>query len=313
MATLTPDLLYARLLGRARLKHLQLVVHIAELHSLQKAASAIGQPAATHSLAEFEALLGIPLFERHARGMRPSPAGRALLPLVRQALKLLQACAETAASMQHGATGLVRVGAIHAAVAGWLTQALPVFSRTHPDVLVEVLEVPADQLLQMVEHGRVDIVLCREPQPLPEGHVFTPVRADHYVVLCRNGHPLAGKAQVSDDELRAQTWLVPPLTGIAPAEFSALCARLGGAPRTCQVSSRSALLSQAMLDSGDLLALSPYQFARPALEAGLLTTLFVPQVAMPPLGILRRAAMEAGGPSAVARLVASLVDGTDLP
>ena len=86
MTTLTPDLLYARLLGRARLKHLQLVVHIGELHSLQKAASAIGlsQPAATHALAEFEALLGTPLFERHARGMRPSPAGLALLPLVRQ-------------------------------------------------------------------------------------------------------------------------------------------------------------------------------------------------------------------------------------
>ena len=72
MTPTTPDLLFARLLGRARLKHLQLAVHIAELQSLQKAATAIGlsQPAATHALAEFETLLGTPLFERHARGMR---------------------------------------------------------------------------------------------------------------------------------------------------------------------------------------------------------------------------------------------------
>lgn len=314
MTPITPDLLFARLLSRARLKHLQLAVHIAELHSLQKAAAAIGlsQPAATHALAEFETLLGTPLFERHARGMRPSPAGLALLPLVRNALKLLQACAETAASMQHGATGLVRIGAIHAAVAGWLTQALPVFSRTHPDVAVEVHEVPADQLLQMIESNRVDIVLCREPQPLPEGHLFTPVLADHYVVLCRNGHPLAGQARVSDDDLRTHTWLLPPLTGIAPAEFNALCTRLGGAPRTCQVSSRSALLAQAMLDSGDLLALSPYQFARPLLEARLLASLAVPPMAMPPLGMLRRAAVAADAPSAVARLAESLLAWQDV-
>ncbi|RYF66566.1 MAG: LysR family transcriptional regulator, partial [Comamonadaceae bacterium] len=96
-----PSVLFSRLLNRARLKHLQLVVHIVERQSLQKAALAIGlsQPAATHALAEFEALLGSPVFERHARGMRLSPTGAAILPMVRNALQQLQACADTVGSM----------------------------------------------------------------------------------------------------------------------------------------------------------------------------------------------------------------------
>lgn len=307
------ELLFSRLLSRARLKHLQLIVGIAELQSLHKAASVIGlsQPAATHALAEFETLLGTPFFERHARGMRPSVTGAALLPMVRDALRLMRACAETVSFMQGGATGLVRIGAIAAAVSGWLARALPSFSAANPDVVIEVHEVPADDLQQMMEARRVDLVLCREPHPLPENQVFTPVVADRHVVACRIGHPLARRHAVSDKDLADATWLIPPLTGIAPREFAELAARLGGMPRTCQVSSRSVLLTKAMLDSGDLLALIPYNFIRSLVDARQMGMVSTQPIALTSLGILTHVTEGVQSP-AVSRVIDSLKAWSDL-
>lgn len=88
MPDLTPSVLFNRLLGRVRLKHLQLAIAIADLQSLHRAAFAIGlsQPAATHALAELESALGGPLFERHSKGMRLTGLGDAVLPLLRASL-----------------------------------------------------------------------------------------------------------------------------------------------------------------------------------------------------------------------------------
>jgi len=170
------SLKFQKLVNRGRLKHLQLVVDIAELRSLQKAASSIGlsQPAATHALAELESALGCPLFERHARGMTPTPTGLALLPLIRNALRLMQACADTVAFRREGATGIVRIGATGTGISGLLVRALPLFSAANPDVVVEVVDVSIDELTQVLEANRVEMVVCREAHPVPAGFRFLP-------------------------------------------------------------------------------------------------------------------------------------------
>lgn len=62
--------------GATRLKtrHLSLLLHLYEQRSVLRAAEAANmtQPAASKLLAEMESLLGVPLFERHARGVEPT-------------------------------------------------------------------------------------------------------------------------------------------------------------------------------------------------------------------------------------------------
>lgn len=303
-----PAQLFSRLVGRARIKHLQLVVDIAEQQSLQKAALALGmsQPAATQALAEFEAVLGAPLFERHARGMRPSALGLALLPLIRNALRQMQACAHTVVALQGGTRGLVRIAAIGAAVAGWLTAALPPFAAAHPDIALDIQEVTADDLLGLIEREAADLMLCREPASLPASHAFTPVLEDRFVVVARADHPLAALDAVPDRLLATHTWLTPPLTGIAPREFAELFARLGGTPSTCQMSTRSVLLAHALLANSDLLALTPYNLIRPLVDEGRLAVVRTPAVVLAPLGLVAHREAERLPASALARTMRGL-------
>ncbi|MBB1600490.1 LysR family transcriptional regulator [Variovorax sp. UMC13] len=314
MSHILPAQLFSRMVGRARIKHLQLVVDIAELQSLQKAATALGlsQPAATQALAEFESVLGAPLFERHARGMRPSALGMALLPLVRNALRQMQACAHTVVALQGGTRGLVRIAAIGAAVAGWLTTALPPFAATHPDIALDIQEVSADDLLGLIERDSADLLLCREPVSLPVSHSFTPVLEDHFVVVARADHPLAALDVVPDRLLATHIWLTPPLTGIAPHEFAELFARLGGMPSTCQMSTRSVLLSLALLTHSDMLALTPFNLIRSFLDEGRIAVLRTASVSLAPLGIVARAEALSQPASAVARTIQGLREGVPL-
>lgn len=289
--TTTPAVLFARLTARARLRHLQLLVNIAELASLQKAAEAIGmsQPGATHALAEMEGLLGMPLFDRHSRGMRPTAVGYALLPLVRMAMRQVQACAETVASMGAGAAGTVRIGAIGAGLSGVLTRVIPSFSQAHPEVVVDVQAVAVDDLLQLLERGEVDILACRAPAQLPAAMRFMPLADDRYAVVCGPQHPLARRQNVSLAELAQQVWLTPPPTGIAARDFGRLFDLLGGAPRTCWVSGRSVLLTLAMLQQRELLSLIPRNTVVQLLEAGLLCEVGGPgglAPALPPVGLV---------------------------
>ncbi|MDP9932818.1 LysR family transcriptional regulator [Variovorax paradoxus] len=302
------DQLFSRLVGRTRLKHLQLVVDIAELQSLQKAALAVGlsQPAATQALAEFESVLGAPLFERHARGMRPSELGIALLPMMRMALQQMQVCANTVIALQGGTRVLVRIAAISAAVSGWLTVALPPFVTAHPDIALDIQEVTADDILRLVEHDIADLLLCREPTSLPTSHGFTPVLEDRFVVVARVDHPLAALDGVSDLLLAAQTWITPPLTGITPREFAELFARLGGTPTTCQMSTRSVMLANALLSQSDMLALTPYNLIRPLLEEGRIAVLRTRDIVLAPLGYVVRHGVEAQTSSALARTIRGL-------
>ena len=98
----TSAVLLERLLARLRLRHLKLVDALA-LHShLGRAADAvhISQPAATQMLRELEEMIGVALFERHARGMRITEAGRLLALHARMAVDALRVVADGVNAMR---------------------------------------------------------------------------------------------------------------------------------------------------------------------------------------------------------------------
>ncbi len=89
------------------------------------------QGAVSRKIASLETWFGFPLFERHARGLRLSPQGSALLPELRSAFEHLQTLAAQARAQQK----VVRLKAPTCAMR-WLVPRLIQLEQTCPDVQV---------------------------------------------------------------------------------------------------------------------------------------------------------------------------------
>ncbi len=296
--TASATVLRNRLLARARLRHMHLLVQMAELGSMRKAAEQMGmtQPAATHLLADLEELLECSLFHRHAKGIRPTEMGLALLPVARTMLQAVAQGAEQVSAMNHRATGVVRIAGIGGAVSGLLVRAIPPFGQMHPDILVHVQEVDPLQLGELMATDAVDIALGRAPEVLPQGWGFTPLFQDEFVVIAGPQHPLARRKRISLQDLARHTWLTLPVTTAARRVFEALFEGQPTPPLR-QISARVPALLWAMLTHEPLLTLVPASVARQYVDAGLLCRLPLPQhLPFADLGMLQP---EAGrGPAA---------------
>jgi LysR family transcriptional regulator of gallate degradation len=83
------------------IRHLRAVAAIVESGSISAAARMVNltQPAITQGIAKLERQLGMPLFERRASGMTPTPAADLLAPRVTAALRLMDSRHATAAQI----------------------------------------------------------------------------------------------------------------------------------------------------------------------------------------------------------------------
>lgn len=208
----TGPVLHERLLARLRLRHLKLIDALAHHAHLRRAAEAvhISQPAATQLLRELEDLLGLALFERHARGMRITEAGRVLARHARVAIEALAATAEALALQAARQQRPLRVGAILAALSSVLRPALPALRAQHPELRLAIEEASIERLLAGLQGGALDLVLLRRPLPTPEGCRFEPLRADRMVVLAGAGHPWSGRKRLRLRDLAQARWVLPP-------------------------------------------------------------------------------------------------------
>ncbi|HRN74373.1 LysR substrate-binding domain-containing protein [Ottowia sp.] len=282
-----PHVLYARLAARARLRHLQLLVAVAEEGSLVRAAEAVGmsQPAATQAMAELERLLGMGLFERHARGMRATAVTASVLPLVRNILQAVQSTAETMAAVRDGASGLLRVGTLPA-VAALLARQLTRLLQRQPQWRVEVVEETGEQLLQHLLGGRLDLALLRQPRAVPARIRFEALLQDEAVVLCGVRHPLTRKSRLALADLAACPWLLPPVGIEARQALDQLFAASMTPMRVHPISTSSQSVLVEVLADQQTLVLAPASLARFICDWGLGVRLDTTlQVPLPAIGV----------------------------
>lgn len=285
----TATVLVSRMLVRARFRHIQAFVKIAELGSARRSAEAIGltQPSVTELIADLEQMLETTLFQRHARGMHPTPVALAMLPLARRLLDTLNDCAETVAAVSHSARSVVRLAAISGAVSGVLARALPEFGRLHPTVLVQLQEADIDQIGALLARDGLDMVVCRAPSVLPEGWHFTPLLEDRFVVVAGPDHPLRDRSPISVDDLRAAVWMSSPVASAPRRAFDRWMEELGIVPQLRLLSTRSPSMLWASLQHDDVVCVVPLSVAAQLLAAGELVALDVHvPLAFEPIGVM---------------------------
>ena len=264
-----------RLVHYAHPRQLNLVTRIAELGAIQKAATALGmsQPSATQGLNRVEELLGLALFDRHARGVRLTREGALLMPSLKRALAAMEALGRDAANVQQGAHGLVRIAGIAAASTTVAAQALPELCAAHPDLWIDYREIDAAAIATLCQEEGADIVLCRASVEVPPGHAFTPLQQDRLGIYCASDHALAGRRTLNLRSCADETWLLPPEGSPPFTAFQHLCEQLGMRPALARIGTRSIPLSVAAVCRLKLLYVGPDSHMKPYVETGQLKRL----------------------------------------
>ncbi|WP_134728628.1 LysR family transcriptional regulator [Amycolatopsis nivea] len=194
---------------------LRVVVEVARAGSFSAAAHRLGytQSAVSRQIAASERATGTALFERHARGIRPTTAGEVLIRHAGRVLESVSAAGKELAGLRDRLAGRISVGGFPAASAVLLPRAVSRLLRAHPGVEVQLAESATSAQLQSLRRGRLDVAVVVTGDGFPE-YDFEGLRRSElrsgigYGVAVAESHPFAGRSWVEPDELAEQQWIV---------------------------------------------------------------------------------------------------------
>lgn len=278
--------------SRLKTRHLLLLLHLYEQRSVLRAAEAANmtQPAASKLLAEMESLLGVPLFERHARGVEPTWYGQVLIRRARFALSEIGRAHDEIAAMRNGRMGQAAIGTVVNPGTNLIPQAIAAVKRDFPDILIKVEMDYSRPLVAKLLDGQLDIVIGRIMGPEGAGDLdFEPLADEPHAVIVRAGHPLAQRAKVSHADLADYGWIMPPAASVLRSRLDAVFLENGLSPPQNIVETSSLPVIIHLLRHSDLLTALPTESVGPYLQTEQMCVLPIDLgVRMEFFGIIRR-------------------------
>jgi LysR family pca operon transcriptional activator len=184
---------------RLKMRHLRTLVAIAEHGSLVRAAKAlsISQPAVTKTLAELEDIAGHRLFERTARGVSLTGAGRTLVRHTGSGLRAIHDGLSSLSANAEGEAPVIVIGTLPNVGASILAPALVRFATLMPRARVTVRAGSNAQLIAALKQGVLDMVMGRMAEPSDmQGLSFEHLYSETLVMAVRPGHELCLFKQV---------------------------------------------------------------------------------------------------------------------
>ncbi|OZI23695.1 hypothetical protein CAL26_09690 [Bordetella genomosp. 9] len=196
---------------RLDLTSLRLFVDACEAQSIAAAAAraCIVPSAVSRRISDLEKSVGVPLLYRSPRGITPTAAGETVLRYASAALAELQLMGTALGRYASGLQGTVRVVANISSIDQYLPEDIAAFSRTYPDVGIELEEKRGGEILKSVEDGSADLGIGNDWYLGEAAAVSRPYREDSLVAIFPRTHRMAGLESVRFAEL-----LDEPLIGL---------------------------------------------------------------------------------------------------
>ena len=243
------------------LRTINTFLHIAELHSFSRAARELGysQSAVSAQVAQLEAELETPLFDRVGKTVRLTDAGQTFLTYARSLLATAEQ-AKAALQPARQVSGTLRV-----ALADSVCPQVELVLRTATD----------DEMLQMLGSNQIDLAYTLDKPLLQPSFVLAVDEPEPICVVAPAGHPLAGQAEVTLQELAGQEFLLTE-RGMSYRDALDQCMAAQGLAIKPFLELGSASLLCQMVEHGMGLSFLPEYIVQNALAAGTLARLNVP-------------------------------------
>lgn len=196
-----------------KLRHLQLVVALDQFRHLGRTAEflSVSQPAVSRMLTEVEAMLGLTLFERSARGTVPTASGKSLVRFARTVLADFERTRDEIAAEASGAAGRTRVGAMVVALPGLLAEAVTQLKLLSAQATVQIEEGDLTHLLPKLRLGELDLFVGRlEPGYAAPDLVTEALYNEPMVLVVQANHPLTKKRKIAWADIAALPCVLPP-------------------------------------------------------------------------------------------------------
>lgn len=191
------------------LRQLEIFRALAEELHFTRAAERVHcvQSNVTTQIQALEEELGTPLFDRLARRVVLTEAGRRLVPY---AEKILASVAEAKRSVVHGSvpSGPLLVGAPESVLTYRLPAVLSGFRKLYPEVELIFRPHWDESLVQVLESGKLDMAIRMVDVLDDERVVSVRLRTERVLFVTNPLHPLTRQAEVFAEDLTGQTLLL---------------------------------------------------------------------------------------------------------
>ena len=184
-------------------RHIRYMLAVAEHRNFTRAAEAlhVSQPALSQQIKQLEETLGVQLFDRTGRTIRPTDMGTAYIEYARRALVDLEAGRHAILDVRDLSRGELRLAMTPTFTEYLVAPLVERFSAKYPGITLSVCEMTLDSIELALSDDRVDL-----------GIGFAPVRSEEIevralfdeklTIVVGKGHPFARKdAAVSPQEL----------------------------------------------------------------------------------------------------------------
>src|ERR1700676_4743692 len=244
------------------LRQLRAAVEVARTRSFTRAAEGLGvaQPALSQAIAALERELGLSLFERTSRRVRPTGAGAALVERAARIPADVDALRRQMVERAGAGRGRVVVGSIQLFSETVLPGILAAFHRRHPDVDLVLREDVSQPMFAGLRAAELDcaIVNVDDPSAYPE-FVFETLYRDELAIAVAASHPLAKQRSTTFPALRNADWVGFRSGSGLHATLHDAAQRHGFVPRIV-VESGDALTLRSLVSEGLGIALLPRSF-----------------------------------------------------
>ncbi|RZI64281.1 MAG: LysR family transcriptional regulator, partial [Pseudomonas sp.] len=193
-------------------------------------------------------------------------------------------------SLREGGHGFLKVGAIFAATAVVLPEAIVQLKARWPLLSIEVVEQTSDHLMEMLDDKKLDLAVARYTnENQQQVYDFQALAPEPFCMVVNSRHPLIELPQTPLQALGNWPWILYPLGTPIRARMEQAFAKAGIPTPKNTIDTISMQTFLQVLQAGPMIAMLPASMAQPHLDSGLLKVLNTPlKLAPQDYGILTR-------------------------